>query len=134
MIKKDLKKKLGFTSIYVTHDQQEAMVIADRLIVMNDGRIEQEGTPDEIYQHPASSFVAGFIGLTNLIEGKIIGIDSQQTMAKVRTESGTLVVALPHDKRKDSLKEGKEIRVSIRPESISLSTNEMKDAINCFFG
>jgi len=131
---KDLKKKLGFTSIYVTHDQQEAMVIADRLIVMNDGRIEQEGTPDEIYQHPASSFVAGFIGLTNLIEGKIIGIDSQENMTKVRTKFGTLVVALPHDKRKDSLKEGKEIRVSIRPESISLSTNRMKDAVNCFSG
>lgn len=59
---KSLQKRLGFTSFIVTHDQQEALVMADRIAVLNQGRIEQTGTPEEIYQRPATPFVADFMG------------------------------------------------------------------------
>ena len=72
---RNLHDSLGTTSIYVTHDQIEAMTMADRVVVMNDGFIEQVGTPDELYNYPANTFVANFIGTSemNLIEGKIVG-------------------------------------------------------------
>ena len=66
---KSLQRKLGITFIYVTHDQQEALSMSDRLAVFNHGRIEQIGTPEEIYEHPATPFVAAFVGTSNLIEG-----------------------------------------------------------------
>ncbi|MCS6066762.1 hypothetical protein LNO81_01080 [Klebsiella variicola subsp. variicola] len=64
---KSLQKRLGFTSLIVTHDQQEALVMADRIAVLNQGRIEQTGTPEQIYQHPATPFVADFMGADNKI-------------------------------------------------------------------
>jgi ABC-type Fe3+/spermidine/putrescine transport system ATPase subunit len=64
---KSLQKRLGFTSLIVTHDQQEALVMADRIAVLNQGRIEQTGTPEEIYQRPATPFVADFMGADNKI-------------------------------------------------------------------
>jgi ABC-type Fe3+/spermidine/putrescine transport system ATPase subunit len=64
---KTLQKRLGFTSLIVTHDQQEALVMADRIAVLNNGRIEQIGTPEDIYQRPATPFVADFMGADNKI-------------------------------------------------------------------
>ena len=74
---KRLHQRLGATSIFVTHDQEEAMMLADRLIVMRDGRAEQCGTPEEVYQRPANRFVAGFMGLPpmNFIDGRVVNID-----------------------------------------------------------
>ena len=76
---KALQRKVGITFIYVTHDQQEALSMSDRLAVFNEGRIEQVGTPQEIYEHPATPFVAGFVGTSNLIEpplaGRVAGLD-----------------------------------------------------------
>jgi spermidine/putrescine transport system ATP-binding protein len=68
---KSLQRRLGITFIYVTHDQEEALSMSDRLAVMHHGRVLQVGTPDEIYEHPATRFVAGFIGETNFIEGRV---------------------------------------------------------------
>src|SRR5205823_10414790 len=59
---------VGMTFIYVTHDQEEALTMSDRLAVFNDGRIEQVGTPAEVYEHPATEFVAGFVGVSNVLE------------------------------------------------------------------
>jgi len=70
---KELQRKVGITFIYVTHDQQEALSMSDRLAVFNDGRIEQVGAPAEIYEHPATPFVAGFVGTSNLIEPPLAG-------------------------------------------------------------
>ncbi|MEX0960964.1 MAG: ABC transporter ATP-binding protein [Burkholderiales bacterium] len=67
---KDLQRRVGITFIYVTHDQGEALAMSDRLAVFNHGRIEQIGTPGEIYEHPATAFVAGFVGVSNLCEGE----------------------------------------------------------------
>ena len=86
---KGLQQRLGVTSLYVTHDQVEAMTLADRLIVLNDGRIEQIDTPLNIYQNPASVFVAGFIGtpVMNLIEGTlVVGVDGEGDRVKVGEE------------------------------------------------
>jgi iron(III) transport system ATP-binding protein len=70
---RELQHRLSFTSVYVTHDQEEALAISDRVIVMNGGRIEQIGTPEEIYNRPCSRFVADFVGSANLIEGQLRG-------------------------------------------------------------
>ena len=69
---KDLQTQSGITTIFVTHDQVEAMVMSDIIIVMNEGRIEQMGSPSDIYQHPANQFVAGFVGISNFIEGEVV--------------------------------------------------------------
>ena len=68
---RQLQKEVGITSLFVTHDQEEAMTIADRIAVMNNGRIEQIGTPAEIYDAPQTRFVADFIGTSNLLDGRI---------------------------------------------------------------
>jgi ABC-type Fe3+/spermidine/putrescine transport system ATPase subunit len=70
---RDLQRRLGITSLYVTHDQAEALAISDRIVVMNRGRIEQVGEPAEIYRAPSTSFVADFLGAANIVEGKALG-------------------------------------------------------------
>ena len=72
---KRLQKKLGITFIYITHDQEEAINMSDRIVVMNQGRFEQIGTPDEIYNHPETSYVAAFVGNANIIKGELVGLD-----------------------------------------------------------
>lgn len=93
---KALQKKLGFTSLIVTHDQQEALVMADRIAVLNNGRIEQLGTPEEIYQRPATPFVADFMGADNKINSRDIrtldGIHWRSPQAYSETDSGEQVI------------------------------------------
>jgi len=103
-----LQKRLKTTAIYVTHDQLEAMTLADRLVVLNGGRIEQIGTPLEVYNRPASTFVASFIGspAMNLIEGHIAGSD--------------LAIGRTHIPLQDAWPEG-DIRVGIRAEDLALA-------------
>ncbi len=86
---KELQHRLGVTSVYVTHDQEEALAISDQVIVMNDGRIEQIGTPDEIYNRPASGFVADFVGSANILPGKIVGIGPKDSSAVFQLTAGT---------------------------------------------
>ena len=68
-----LQRRLGITTVMVTHDQDEALTLADRIVVMRDGRLEQVGSPSEVYQHPASRFVAGFLGASNFLQGTVAG-------------------------------------------------------------
>jgi spermidine/putrescine transport system ATP-binding protein len=70
---KQLQHELGITFVHVTHDQEEAMTMADAIAVMNHGRIEQQGTPDDLYEHPRTAFVAGFLGVSNLLPGTVSG-------------------------------------------------------------
>ena len=72
---KKLQKKLGITFIYITHDQEEAINMSDRIAVMNQGTFEQIGTPDEIYNHPKTSYVATFVGNANILKGELVGMD-----------------------------------------------------------
>lgn len=105
---------VGMTSIYVTHDQEEAFAIADRVLVMNAGRIEQEGSPVELYRRPQNSFVARFLGMDNLLDAEII----QQTPPMVRSEIGEFRLA--------QLREPSTGRVTllIRPEAGQLLPDE----------
>jgi iron(III) transport system ATP-binding protein len=104
-----LQKRLGTTSIYVTHDQDEAMSLSDRIVVMNGGRVEQVGTPEDIYAHPASLFVADFVGQVNALQGRVVA----------RTESHVVVEILDRRIRvanKDC--QADDVLVLIRPEAV----------------
>ena len=109
-----LHDEFHFTSVYVTHDQSEAMVIADRICVMNRGRIEQLGTPSEIYEKPRTRFVADFVGKTNLLSGKMIGAD--------RFDLGN-GIALPVAPQPE-VAANQEVAVSLRPHDILLRRTE----------
>ncbi len=103
---KELQRKLGVTTVMVTHDQEEALSMADRIVVMNHGVIEQVGTPTEVYRHPATLFVADFIGETNQIPAKVLA-ESRVTLA------GTELVCASHD-----VGVGKDATAVIRPVDI----------------
>ncbi len=88
-----IQKRTGITTLYVTHDQIEALSMSDRVAVMDRGRIVQEGTPRDIYHAPANEFVAGFIGSTNLFQGRIVGVDEGTGWARLETPLGSLLAA-----------------------------------------
>lgn len=111
---RSLQKKLGITFIYVTHDQEEALVMSDRIVVMNGGVIEQFGTPSEIYYHPASKFVSSFIGETNIFDAVITGKNGSEY--SLTTEAGICVSA-----GDESFKEDEIINISVRPDKIKWS-------------
>jgi spermidine/putrescine transport system ATP-binding protein len=108
---KRIQHEVGITFVHVTHDQEEAMTMADQIVVMNVGRIEQAGTPSELYELPATAFVAGFLGVSNLLPGIVTGADH------VKLEDGTEITVAP-----DALggRTGS-ISIGIRPEKIHLS-------------
>ncbi|MHB0854130.1 MAG: ABC transporter ATP-binding protein [Rectinema subterraneum] len=112
---KKIQQKVGATTVYVTHDQEEALSISDRIVVMNKGVIQQIGSPTEIYNHPANLFVAHFVGIMNFIDGHI-------------SESGKDIYLLEktfsYPKDVDSSIKGKDIVIGIRPEKSILSNYE----------
>jgi spermidine/putrescine transport system ATP-binding protein len=89
---KRIQHDVGITFVHVTHDQEEAMTMADRIVIMNGGQIEQLGTPSQLYEQPRTAFVAGFLGVSNLLEGTIAGIDGVRLSdgTQVRVPRGTL--------------------------------------------
>lgn len=113
---KELHQRLKITTVYVTHDQTEAMTMADRIVVMRDGIVEQIGTPLEIYDRPATTFVAGFIGMPamNLLKGRI----QADAPSIFRTESG---VAMPLSPRPGTADPGEELIYGIRPEQFVIA-------------
>jgi spermidine/putrescine transport system ATP-binding protein len=113
---KRVQVEVGITFVYVTHDQEEALTMSDRIAVMNHGRVEQLGTPEELYERPRTRFVADFIGTTNLLAGSVESTDG--ALARIRLDSGeTCVVA------RGSLAVGEPVELSIRPESVGLSAS-----------
>ncbi len=109
---KDLQQRLGITTVMVTHDQEEALTMADRIVVMNQGVIEQIGTPLEIYREPATSFVADFIGTMNFVPGTVTGPD--------RVRLGQVELAC----RSDGLDQGTAVTIAVRPEDIVVANVE----------
>src|SRR5882757_4093931 len=109
-----LQKQIGLTSIYVTHDQAEALAISDWIIVMKDGRIVERGRPADIYRYPRHVFTAQFIGNTNLIAGTVESIDEVAGRLKVVTALGSIIGSDPTRK----IAAGAEVRLSIRPEDL----------------
>ena len=111
---RELQRRLGITAVYVTHDQQEAMALADRIVLMNKGRIEQSGSPEEIYHRPASLFAAEFVGLTNVLPGKLI---RSGDIVKVAVEGSDIVLAVG----KSHLPDAGVIDAVIRPEQVRIT-------------
>ena len=113
---KKIQQEVGITFVHVTHDQEEAMTMADSIAVMNEGRIEQLGDSEELYERPRTAFVANFLGVSNLIEGKVAGSDG--AVAEFRTHDGA-TIRLPADRLPADLN-GSPVCAGVRPEKIEL--------------
>lgn len=111
-----LQKMLGVTTVYVTHDQEEALVVSDKIAVMNKGAIEQIGTPFEIYSNPQTSFVASFIGTMNSMGGNVLS--KKGNIATVRISEGLLIKGRADDR----IKQRGDVMVFVRPENIKIQT------------
>jgi putative spermidine/putrescine transport system ATP-binding protein/putrescine transport system ATP-binding protein len=125
---KQILTAVGSTTIVVTHDQDEAMSLADRIVIMNRGRIEQQGTPDEIYMAPRSAFVAGFIGRTNWFHGRLSG-GPGDGFARITTDAGTTLAI-----RDAGAAGGEKQSVCIRPERMTVGAAAGKSGDNVLSG
>jgi spermidine/putrescine transport system ATP-binding protein len=118
---KRIQQEVGITFVHVTHDQEEAMTMADTIAVMNGGKIEQLGAPAELYERPATAFVAGFLGASNLLLGTVQGSDA------IRLDDGTVV-------RADVNGRTGEVAAGVRPEKITIGAgggvNELAGTIS----
>ena len=122
---KHLQKKLGITFIYITHDQEEAINMSDRIAVMRDGRIEQIGTPDEIYNHPKTSYVATFVGNANILHGVAESIQGQNAIVKIGNDKVIVKLETSQQDTKDigakqHLTAGENVTLAVRSENILL--------------
>ena len=109
---RQIQKRLGITAVLVTHDQEEALTMADRVVIMRDGKLEQVGTPQEIYSRPATRFVASFIGASNFLRGRVEGRSGGQSRIRL-AGGGQVVMPSSSDGRDDVL-------ISVRPEAVGL--------------
>ena len=119
-----IQRRLGVTSIYVTHDQSEAMALSDKIIIMNKGHIEQIGTPEEIYQRPASEFVADFIGRANFMKAVIRGQNEKGVFVEIYGKE--LCV---QGNRATTYTSGESVTIVVRPESISVGREGQFDGV-----
>jgi putative spermidine/putrescine transport system ATP-binding protein len=122
---RSLQQQVGITTLYVTHDQAEALLISDRVAVMFDGRIEQIGNPRDIYNRPRSRRTASFVGLSNFIEGTVSRHDSQTAL--VETSHGPISATHAGD-----LADGQKVTIMVRPEAIEFSS--AGSDTNCWHG
>jgi iron(III) transport system ATP-binding protein len=129
---KSLVRRMGITSVYVTHDQAEAMVISDRIAVMDSGNVVQIGTPQEIYDKPANRFVADFIGTMNFMPSEVIRVRQDTDAVYVRTEfSDKMLCETPSTA---ATTPGKKVYASIRPEDVEVFSEPPQDKENLFKG
>ena len=126
---KRIQRELGLTTVYVTHDQAEALALSHEIAVMNEGRIVQIGPPRAIYEAPRNRFVAEFIGSSNFVDGVVLGAHNAPAFFHVRTEFGEL---LAHSET--ALQTGAAVTLSIRPENVELSEDASGGQINAFTG
>ena len=127
---KRIQTEVGITFIYVTHDQEEAMTMSNRIAVMRAGKIEQLGTPEDLYERPTTAFVAGFLGVSNLLEGEITGQDG--SLVTVRLNDGTVLKAPANGSGASG-----SVRVGVRPEKLrvdSRTEHGATDGLNALSG
>jgi iron(III) transport system ATP-binding protein len=110
---REIQLKLGLTSVYVTHDQEEALAVSDKIVVMDKGKIAQEGAPADLYERPANAFVADFIGSANLVPGEIVGRNRKNGRVTVAIEKAKLVMPATRVR-------GAKVFVVIRPGGVGL--------------
>jgi spermidine/putrescine transport system ATP-binding protein len=115
---KRIQREVGITFVYVTHDQEEALTMSDRLVVMNAGRIEQLGNPRELYEHPATRFVANFIGTSNVLTGRLERRGDAWALSGLGPDQRVLVAEA------DQAREGQDVELAVRPEKIVLRTEQ----------
>ncbi|CAH1688423.1 Spermidine/putrescine import ATP-binding protein PotA [Hyphomicrobiales bacterium] len=108
-----LTRQLGITALFVTHDQEEALMLSDSIAVMNKGHVEQFGSPTDIYRAPKTQFVADFMGMTNFLPGEVV--DSDASSAKVRVGSAVFSTAV-----RDKVTPGEAVKLAIRPEKVRI--------------
>ncbi len=120
---KRLQRELGLTTVYVTHDQAEALALSHAIAVMNEGRIVQVGTPREIYERPCNRFVADFVGATNFVGGAVAGTDGAAEHYRIGTDLGELRAWSG-----DMLGSGEKVTLSVRPEDVELSESRPQGA------
>ncbi|WP_327164471.1 ABC transporter ATP-binding protein [Streptomyces zaomyceticus] len=113
---KRIQTEVGITFVHVTHDQEEAMTMADQVAVMNGGRVEQLGAPADLYENPQTTFVANFLGTSNLIEAEVL-----ETGADVLVTAGGGRLRVPGDRCTSAVRQGGKVLVGVRPEKISLT-------------
>jgi len=116
---RDMQAKLGITSIFVTHDQAEAMTLSDRIVVMNAGRIEQEGSPEDVYQRPTTRFVMDFLGRANHLPARIVRADDGSCMAEVEDSGFCMPLG-----GLDAWQDGQEVLLAFRPEAVEARAAE----------
>lgn len=114
---KRLQRKLGITFIFVTHDQEEALILSDRIAIMYGGNLEQIGTPEEIYENPKTKFVADFIGESNIFYGVVKKFDENDTVVEI--ENGEILI------EDSSAESGEIVNVVVRPENIKISKDKV---------
>ena len=122
---KQLQKKLGITFIYVTHDQEEALSMSDRIVVLKDGKIEQIGSPIEVYENPKTLYVADFLGEANVFESTILEITNEKSRVIIDDNDKCFIL-------KNDNKVNDKINIIIRPENIKISKTPKEN--NCFEG
>jgi len=110
---KRVQTEVGITFVYVTHDQEEALTMSDRIAVMQAGRVEQLGTPEDLYERPRTRFVADFIGTTNLLTGTVESVDGDHALVRLASNDLCLV-------GREGLAAGRAVELSVRPESVQL--------------
>ena len=123
---KGLQQRLGITTIYVTHDQNEALTMSDRIAVMNKGVVEQVGTPSEIYEHPSSRFVTDFIGESNIFDGEVTSIGDTIELSVMNHR-----LTAPRER---DVHVGQRVHVVVRPENVRLVTMDPASAENRLTG
>ena len=119
---RQLQRRLGITTVFVTHDQQEALALSDRLAVMNAGSVEQIGTPEEIYESPSSAFVADFVGGTNLLRGTVVDVRGSGSCRVSVSGAGILAAPAP-----PGVAEGANVALMIKPERVRASGDRATD-------
>ncbi len=127
---RNIQERIGITTIFVTHDQYEAMSISDRLLVLNDGVIQQIGSPFEIYEKPENEFIAGFVGYVNFLEGTVDTIHDDTNIFVITTAYGVF----EFDNDRYGIKVGDDVLVVIRPETVSLAPSNGTERPNTLQG
>ena len=121
---KKIQKQLGITFIYVTHDQDEALTMSDRIVIIDKGIIQQNDTPQNIYMYPNTTFVADFIGESNIMNGDVVSVKNGITSVKIEDD----VIFEVNSVDADSI--GKKINIMVRPENIKISINPLKNSLH----
>ena len=119
---RQLQQEIGITTVFVTHDQEEALTLSDHVAIMNEGKVEQLGTPRDLYERPATHFVANFLGVSNIFDARVAGQDGTEALVQI----GPVLVRVPWE---TGLEVGGPIRVAVRPEKIRLGPPDPRQGL-----